>query len=117
MARAEREREAAAMQFRTPRLLRALRRRERPRRLVDCEACGRDFVVPVSWIDLDAERWWIRIRCGECGATREVVVDDQTARRYEADVDAGVRELARRLPRAERTRRDRVPRRTVCPRS
>jgi hypothetical protein len=101
-----RRRKAEAMLFRTSRLIRALRRRDRPPRLVDCEHCGRDFVVPVAWIDLDAERWWIRIRCGECGTAREVVLDDEQARRFEADVDAGARELAWSLARAGRVRCD-----------
>ena len=98
------------MRFWTSRLVRSLGRGDRPPRLVDCEHCGRDFVVPVSWIDLDVERWWIRLRCGECGTAREVVVDNEEARRFEADVDAGARELARGLPRAERVRRDPEPR-------
>jgi len=106
MVPVSRQRKAGAMLFRTSRLMRALRRRDRPPRLVDCEYCGRNFIVPVSWIDLDAERWWIRLRCGECGTAREVVVDNEQARRFEADVDIGARELARSLPRAERVRRD-----------
>jgi transcription elongation factor Elf1 len=80
--------------------MRALRRCGRPRRLVDCEQCGRDFVIPVSWSDLDAERWSIHLRCGECGSSREVVVDNDEARRFEADLDRGTREIARSLARA-----------------
>jgi hypothetical protein len=99
-----RRRKAAAMLFRTSRFIRALRRGARRKSLVDCEYCGRDFVVPVSWIDLDAERWWIRMRCGECGTTREVVLGDEQAHRFEADVDLGVRDLARSLSRAGRVR-------------
>ena len=91
-----------AMRFWTSRLVRSLGRGDRPPRLVDCEHCGRDFVVPVSWIDLDAERWWIRMRCGECGTAREVVVDNEQARRFEADVEAGARELARSVSRVRR---------------
>ena len=79
--------------------MRALRRCGRPRRLVDCEQCGRDFVIPVSWFDLDAERWSIRLRCGECGSAREVVMDNEEARRFEADLDRGAREIARSLAR------------------
>jgi hypothetical protein len=99
MVSASRQRKAAAMQFRTSRLMRALRRCARPRRLVDCEHCGRDFVIPVSWFDLDEERWSVRLRCGECGSAREVVIDNEEARRFEADLDRGVREIARSLSR------------------
>jgi ribosomal protein S27E len=90
------------MQSMTSRLMRALRRRGRPRSLVDCEHCGRDFVVPVAWVDLDEERWWVRVRCGECGRGREVVLDNEEARRYEAHVDRGTREIARSLSRVRR---------------
>jgi len=86
--------------------MRARGRRDRPSSLVDCDHCGRDFVVPVSWLDLDEERWWIRTRCGECGTAREVVVGNEEARRFEADLDIGARKLARSLRRAERVRRD-----------
>jgi transcription elongation factor Elf1 len=90
------------MLSRTSRLLRALRRRGRPPRLVDCPICGRDFVVPVAWSDLDERRWAIRLRCGECGTAREVVVDDAEARRYEADLDTGTRAIAWGLSRMKR---------------
>ncbi len=94
--------QAGPMLSRMSRLLRALRRRGRPQRLVDCVTCGRDFVVPVSWFDLDERRWAIRLRCGECGTAREVVVDNAEARRYEADLDSGVRAIAWGLSRVKR---------------
>jgi hypothetical protein len=56
----------------------------------------------VSWVDLDRERWWIRLRCGECGSAREVVIDNEQARRFDADLDRGVREIAWRLSRMRR---------------
>jgi len=87
------------MLSRTSSLMRALRRCGRPRRLVDCEQCGLDFVIPVSWFALDEERWSIRLRCGECGSARELVIDNEEARQYEADLDRGVREIARSLSR------------------
>jgi hypothetical protein len=89
--------DAASMARRTSRLLRALRRGGRPQSLVDCEHCGRDFVIPVDWLDLDEERWWIRLRCGECGSAREVIIDNEVARRFEADLDSGAGEIARSL--------------------
>ena len=90
------------MQWMTSRLMRALRRCDRPRSLVECEHCGREFVVPVAWVDLDTERWWVRLRCGECGSNREVVLENEEARRYEAQVDRGAREIARILFRVGR---------------
>ena len=100
MASADPRWKAGSMLLRRFRLMRALRHRGRPRRLVDCEQCGRDFVIPVAWSDLDAERWSIHLRCGECGSSREVVVDNDDARRFEADLDRGTREIARSLARA-----------------
>ena len=82
----------------TSRLLRALRR-TRARSLVDCERCGRDFVVPVFRTGLDKERWAVRLRCGECGTVREVVIDNAQAHQYEADLDRGAREVSRSLSR------------------
>ena len=90
------------MLLRTSRLMRTLCRSRRPRSLVDCEHCGRDFVVPVAWLDLDKERWWVWLRCGECGRAREVVIDNKQARRYEADLERGARAIAWRLSRARR---------------
>jgi hypothetical protein len=102
MVSERRHREAAAMQWMTSRLMRALRRCDRPRSLVECEHCGRDFVVPVAWVDLDAERWWVRLRCGECGSARELVLGNEEARRYEADLDRGTREIRRSMSRLRR---------------
>jgi uncharacterized Zn finger protein len=87
------------MRLRALRLVRALRRGGRPRPLVDCEHCGRDFVSPVEWHELDDARWWVRVRCGECGRAREVVIDDEQARRFDADLDRGAREIERSLSR------------------
>jgi hypothetical protein len=53
--------------------MRALRRLGGPRRLVDCGYCGRDFVI-----------------------------DNEQARRFDADLDRGVREIAWRLSRMRR---------------
>ena len=87
------------MRLKTSRLLRVLRRGDRSRRLVDCEHCGRDFVSPVAWHELDDDRWWIRVRCGECGRSREVVIDNEQARRFDVDLDCGAREIERCISR------------------
>jgi hypothetical protein len=85
-----------------------LRRRSRKRggrgELTRCTTCGSDFVVPVDWGERDAARWWLWLRCGECGAYREVVVPDADARRYEAALNRGVEEIGDTLRRIDLTR-------------
>ena len=66
--------------------------RPRPRRagadeLIRCARCGSDFVSPVDWAEHDETSWWIRLRCGECGETREVVVSQEIADRYDRALD------------------------------
>jgi ribosomal protein S27AE len=73
-------------------------------RLVVCGRCGRDFVNPVSWHELDETRWWIRLRCGECGVVREVEVTNEEARRFESQLDRGVRQIAASAARLDRAR-------------
>ena len=90
------------MRLTVSRLLAVLRRGGAPRRLVDCERCGRDFVSPVAWHELDDDNWWIRVRCGECGSAREMVIDNEQAQQFDADLDRGAREIARSLSRLSR---------------
>jgi transcription elongation factor Elf1 len=55
--------------------------------LADCTACGADFVHPVEWSPLDGENWWMLLRCGACGASREETVPDAVAERYDRELD------------------------------
>jgi hypothetical protein len=72
--------------------------------LTRCRMCGADFVIPVDWHEHDAKRWWIRLRCGECGVLRDVVVPDAEAQRYNAQLDYGVGIIAGAFARLERER-------------
>jgi hypothetical protein len=70
--------------------------------LADCKACGADFVHPVEWRPNDAHTWWMLLRCGACGATREETVPDAEAERYDQELDRaehGMRRAADRLSR------------------
>jgi uncharacterized Zn finger protein len=70
--------------------------------LADCKACGADFVHPVEWRPNDAHTWWMLLRCGACGATREETVPDAEAERYDQELDRaehGMRRAAERLSR------------------
>ena len=62
-------------------------------RLVVCPSCSADCVVPVDWNEHDEQNWWIRLRCGACGESREVVVPDATAKRYDVELGRGMDEI------------------------
>jgi hypothetical protein len=55
--------------------------------LADCTACGATFVHPVEWSPHDGESWWMLLRCGACGASREEIVPDAVAERYDRELD------------------------------
>jgi hypothetical protein len=55
--------------------------------LSDCSACGTDFVHPVEWSPNDEGTWWMLLRCGGCGTSREETVADEEAERYDRQLD------------------------------
>jgi uncharacterized Zn finger protein len=61
--------------------------RRRPATLAECTACGAAFVHPVEWSPQDGENWWMLLRCGACGTTREETVPDAEAERYDRELD------------------------------
>jgi hypothetical protein len=67
-----------------------------------CNACRADFVNPVDWTPSDDEHWWIRLRCGQCGEGREVVVVDAVAERFDRELDIRMRKIADELARIDR---------------
>ena len=69
--------------------------------LTICPSCGSDYVIPTDWAEQDEVSWRIRLRCGECGSGREVVVPDATAERYDRRLGQGTDEIARALRRQE----------------
>jgi hypothetical protein len=84
----------------------SLRRRQPPpgSGLHQCPVCHDDSVVPVDAEALDHGRWDLRLRCGQCGAYRDVVVSDDVAKRYNLDLNRGMAEIAAALKREERAR-------------
>jgi hypothetical protein len=58
-------------------------------------------VIPTAWMPQTDSSWWMYLRCGACGAAREVVVSDAAAQRYDADLDRGTHEIAAALRRLE----------------
>ena len=75
-----------------------------PERLIECRGCRSACVVPVEWHERGELRWWIRLRCGECGLLREVEATNAQVARFERELDAGVAVIAAAIERAERPR-------------
>jgi hypothetical protein len=63
--------------------------------LADCTACGAEFVYPVEWSPNDRHTWWMLLRCGACGATREATVPDAEAERYDEELDRAEHRIRR----------------------
>ena len=72
--------------------------------LQDCPVCGRDFVQPVSWEPAGEAAWWMFLRCGECGMSREVAVSNAEADRFERALHARASVLASQARRLEEER-------------
>ena len=78
-----------------------MRRRAHENRLETCPVCEKDFVQPVSWEPDGEERWWMFLRCGECGMSREVSVTNADAERFETALHSRASILSRALRRLE----------------
>jgi len=72
--------------------------------LQQCCLCRADCVVPVAWDEVDDDHWHMLLRCAECETYRDVVVNDEVAKRYEADLQRGMAEIAEALERSDRAR-------------
>jgi hypothetical protein len=72
--------------------------------LIRCPRCRAHRVVPVDWHEHGLDAWWMALRCGECGATRDVIASDEEAERFGNELDVGIAELAAALRRLERAR-------------
>ena len=72
--------------------------------LEDCPVCGRDFVQPVSWEPAGETHWWMFLRCGECGMSREVAVSNAEADRFERALHARASVVAAQVRELEQER-------------
>ena len=75
-------------------------RRARGRRLAAstgrldlCGACGEPFVCPVTWSESGPADWWLLLRCGSCGSSREVVASNAAVAEYDNLLDEGMQEI------------------------
>ena len=76
-------------------------------RLIVCALCGGSVVNPVNWEETDTSRWWVLLRCGACGWSREVIIGDDEAKQLERDLEPGLRQIATVLDTLERDRTER----------
>jgi hypothetical protein len=77
----------------------------RPRgTLADCTECGADYVHPVEWSPHDGDCWWMLLRCGACGASREETVPDAEAELYERELDRAELKMRRAADRLSQER-------------
>jgi hypothetical protein len=72
--------------------------------LHQCPLCHDDSVVPVIAKALDLGRWELRLRCGQCETFRDVIVSDDVAKRFDADLGRGLGEIAAALRREDHDR-------------
>ena len=77
-------------------------KRPRTDELIRCGSCGSDFVSPVNAAERGETEWWIRLRCGQCSETREVVVSQEIADRYDRALDRTSEPILFNLRRIER---------------
>ena len=66
-----------------------------------CPACGTDFVNPVEWSAVEDHSWWMRLRCAQCEHSREVVVSNTEAERYDEALDRRADPIARAVHRID----------------
>lgn len=78
-------------------------RHDRGAGLVKCPDCRREAVIPVDWED-GGDEWHIALRCGNCGARREVTLDDDEARELHRALDRGAYQIKRTVTALERKR-------------
>ena len=62
-------------------------------RLDLCGACGESFVCPVTWSESGPADWWLLLRCGSCGTSREVVASNAAVAAYDSLLDDGMRDI------------------------
>jgi hypothetical protein len=71
-------------------------------RLDVCSECGQRFVYPVSWTESGPADWWLHLRCGACGASRDVVASDLTVEAFDRQLDGEMEMIEAAAERLER---------------
>jgi hypothetical protein len=71
-------------------------------RLDLCPKCGAGFVYPVTWTESGPTDWWLLLRCGGCGAWRDVVASNRVVEAFDRRLDEAmnvIRAAAERIAR------------------
>jgi hypothetical protein len=74
-----------------------------PTSLTRCAECRSPFVTPIARERRDGATWTIRLRCGECGFLRDVLVTGHGIERLERDLRQGAAAISESLAHMERT--------------
>jgi hypothetical protein len=53
-----------------------------------CAECGEGFVYPVSWTESGPADWFLHLRCGACGASRDVVASNYAVEAFDRQLDS-----------------------------
>jgi hypothetical protein len=69
-----------------------------------CPACKRDFVQPLDWEPEGSDRWWMLLRCAECSVSREVVISNLEAERFETELHRRADLIAKAASKLEQER-------------
>jgi hypothetical protein len=67
-----------------------------------CSTCRSGFVHSMERRRDRHARWLLRLRCGQCGACRDVIVNDDLLQRFDADVSRGLAAIASDLATLDR---------------
>jgi hypothetical protein len=73
-----------------------------PELLHVCGCCSGDLVYPLDWIEDDAGRWLMILRCPDCEAIREGAFSQQAVDLFADELDRGEAELLSALKRVTR---------------
>jgi hypothetical protein len=67
-----------------------------------CRECFEEFVYPVTWTESAADSWWLLLRCGACGAWRDVVASDTVVAEFDRVLDEDMESINAEADRLER---------------
>jgi hypothetical protein len=67
-----------------------------------CSECGQGFVYPVSWTESGPADWWLHLRCGACGAVRDVVASNYAVEAFDRKLDGEMEMIEAAAERLER---------------
>ena len=70
--------------------------------LQSCPECGTDFVCPITWTESGPCDWWLLLRCGQCGARRDVVASNVVVDEFDRVLDEELDRIRAEADRLER---------------